>query len=293
MKCFVLHIFILMCCCCQAQTLDIEGHRGCRGIMPENTIEGFIKALDVGVTTLEMDVVITKDRKVVLSHEPFLNHEICTGPRGEIINTSNETSFNLYQMNYADVKLCDCGSKINPRFKDQYKLKTSKPILESVIDTVEKYITYKKLKPVNYNIEIKSTPQTDCIFHPKPAEYTDMVYLVIQQMHITAKVILQSFDVRVLQYIHLKKLPVKTALLVENTKSFSENIKVLGFNPFIYSPDMALVNEELLNACHKNNILLIPWTVNEIKDISRMLKLGVDGIISDYPDKIIEALKNK
>jgi len=261
--------------------------------MPENTIEAFIKAIDLGVTTLEMDVVVTKDHKITVSHEPFLNHEICTGPHGEVIDTTNETSFNLYAMNYEEIKLCDCGSKIYPRFKDQLKLKTNKPLLESVIDTVEKYIIYKKLKPVMYNIEIKSTPATDGIFHPAPAQYTDLVYGVIQQKHIAFKVILQSFDIRVLQYIHFKKMPVKTALLIENTKSFRQNIQMLGFNPSIYSPYMQLVNKELVKECHKEKVLLIPWTVNEPKDIERMLKLEVDGIISDYPGRVADILNKK
>ncbi len=249
MKFIVLHIILLLCCCSKAQNFDIEGHRGCRGLMPENTIEGFIKAIDLGVTTLEMDVVITKDNQVLVSHEPFLNHEICSGSKGQVIDTANETSFNLYHMNYDEIELCDCGSKIHTRFKDQLKLKTHKPLLAFVIDSVEKYIIYKNLKPVNYNIEIKSSIKTDTICHPNPQAYTDFVYKVIQQKRISAKVILQSFDIRVLQYIHLKKLPVKTALLIENTKSFSQNIKLLGFNPTIYSPDMQYVNETLVKEC--------------------------------------------
>ncbi len=274
--------------------LDIQGHRGCRGLMPENSIEAFIKAIDLGVTTLEMDVVITKDNKVVLSHEPFLNHEICFGPDGQILDTVNEKTFNIYQMEYKTLQRCDCGSKVHPRFKDQLKLKVYKPLLEAVIDTVEKYIASKKLKPVYYNIEVKSSKETDGIFHPIPSVYTDRVYDIITFKNISGRCILQSFDPRVLQYLRLKHYPVKTALLVENTDGFNSNIQQLGFMPDIYSPYMELVNEDLVSICHKNNVLLIPWTVNTKEDIQRLLKWKVDGIISDYPDRVVEIVrKNK
>jgi len=272
---------------------DIQGHRGCRGLLPENTIPAFIKAIDIGVTTLEMDVVITKDKKVVVSHEAFLNHEICKNAKGDEIKEPEEKSYNIYKMDYAEVKQCDCGTKIHSRFKEQQKLKAYKPLLEEVIDTVEKYITAKKLKPVKYNIEIKSEVETDNEFHPIPAAYTDMVYQLLKGKQILDKVILQSFDVRVLQYIHQQNYPVKTAFLVENLKGFDKNMNLLGFVPDIYSPYYKLVSDSLVTTCHQKNIQLIPWTVNDKADIERMLKLKTDGMISDYPDKVIAIINAK
>jgi glycerophosphoryl diester phosphodiesterase len=291
MKALMLLLLFLLSFCSMAQQIDIQGHRGCRGLMPENTIAAFFKAIDLGVTTLEMDVVISKDHQVVLSHEPFLNHEICSGPKGETLDTLNEQSFNLYHMNYEEICLCDCGSKTHPRFPEQKKLKAFKPLLESVIDTVERYIAYKKLKPVHYNIEIKSTPETDHLYHPEPSVYVDLVYDVIHQKKISSRVILQSFDPRVLNEIYSKQLPVRTAFLIENTDGFSKNMALLKFTPTIYSPDKALVNGQLLKECKKRHMLLIPWTVNEPKEIRTLLKLGVDGLISDYPDRVMEELK--
>jgi glycerophosphoryl diester phosphodiesterase len=291
MKALMLLLLFLSGFCSMAQQIDIQGHRGCRGLMPENTIAAFIKAIDLGVTTLEMDVVISKDHQVVLSHEPFLNHEICSGPKGETPDTLNERSFNLYHMNYEEIRLCDCGSKAHPRFPEQKKLKAIKPLLETVIDTVERYITYKKLKPVHYNIEIKSTPETDRLYHPEPSVYVDLVYAVINQKKMSSRVILQSFDPRVLNEIHLKQLPVRTAFLIENTDGFTKNMALLKFTPTIYSPDKTLVNRALLKACRKQHMQVIPWTVNEPKEIRAMLKLGVDGIISDYPDRVIKLLR--
>ena len=120
-----------------------------------------------------------------------------------------------------------------------------------------------------------------------------MVYNIITLKNISARCILQSFDARVLQYIHVKHYPVKTAFLIENTNSFKINIEQLGFMPDIYSPYMELVNEDLVSICHKNNVLVIPWTANKKEDIQRLLKLKVDGIISDYPDRVAEIVKRK
>lgn len=277
-----------------AQTqLDIQGHRGCRGLLPENTIPAFIKAIDLGVNTLEMDVVITKDKKVVVSHEAFLNHEICKNAKGKDIKESEEKSYNIYKMNYAELMQCDCGTKVHPRFKEQQKIKTYKPLLEEVIDTVEKYIALKKLKPVKYNIEIKSELETDNEFHPVPSVYTDMVYQLVKDKKNLDRVILQSFDIRVLQYIHKQNYPVKLAFLVENLKGFDKNMELLGFVPDIYSPYYKFVNDSLVNACHAKNMQLIPWTVNDKTDIEHMLKLKADGIISDYPDRAISIVHGK
>ncbi len=291
MKALTFFAVVLSGFCGMAQQIDIQGHRGCRGLMPENTISAFIKAIDLGVNTLEMDVVISKDQQVVVSHEAFLNHEICSGPRGEPVDTLNETSFNLYRMTYEEIRLCDCGSKVHKRFPEQLKLKAFKPLLEDVIDTVERYIAFKQLKPVHYNIEIKSSPEGDNLYHPVPAVYTDLVYEVVSRKHIQSKVILQSFDPRVMNDIHAKQLPVRTAFLVENGDGFDKNIALLEFTPTIYSPYKDLVNARLLKACRKYHLLLVPWTVNEPKEIRNLLKLGVDGIISDYPDRVMEVLR--
>jgi glycerophosphoryl diester phosphodiesterase len=274
-------------------TIDVQGHRGCRGIMPENTLAAFIKAVDLGVNTLEMDVVITKDNQVLVSHEAYLNHEICYGPHGEEITKKTEQSYNLYKMDYVEIKQCDCGSKPHPRYKEQQKLKAYKPLLEDVIDTIEKYTTSKKIPPVKYNIEIKSEPKTDNEFHPAIDKYTDMVYTLVKDKQVLDRVILQSFDIRVLQYIHKQNYPVKLSCLVENTQGLDANLDLLGFMPDIYSPYYKLLSENDINKCHQKNIQVMVWTVNRPADIEHMLKIHVDGIISDYPDKVIAIVNKK
>lgn len=266
---------------------DIQGHRGCRGLMPENTIPAMIKAIDLGVTTLEMDVVITKDNKVVLSHEPWMEKDITTKPDGSFISTTVESmQYNIYKMDYEEVKIYDVGMKPNPRFPRQQKMKAIKPLLSEMIDSVEDYLAKKNLPKVMYNIETKSLPAGDNKYHPLPAEFVELLMAVIREKKVEDRVIIQSFDLRSLQYLHEKFSTIKTSLLIEDSeeRDFEGQLKALGFIPTIYSPNQTMVDEEIVKGCHEKNMKIIPWTVNDSKQIKKLRKMGVDGIITDYPD---------
>jgi glycerophosphoryl diester phosphodiesterase len=266
---------------------DIQGHRGCRGLMPENTIPAMLKALDLGVTTLEMDVVITKDNKVVVSHEPWMEKEITTKPDGSFINTTVESmGYNIYKMDYAEVKTYDVGMKPHPRFPQQAKMKAIKPLLSDLIDSVEDYRSGKNLPEIKYNIETKSLPAGDNRFHPLPAEFVDLLMGVLKEKKMEDRVIIQSFDIRTLKYLHEKYPAIKTSLLIEDSeeKDFNGQLESLGFTPTMYSPNYTMVNEDLIKLCHEKGIKIIPWTVNDKKQMIKLKKIGVDGIITDYPD---------
>jgi glycerophosphoryl diester phosphodiesterase len=264
---------------------DVQGHRGARGLAPENTIPAFIVALDTGVTTIEMDVVITKDSLVVVSHEPWMSNEICLNPYGKPYTQKEEKKYNIYQMGYDAIKLFDCGSKENPKFPQQRKAAGPKPLLRDVIVAVEDHIKSFSRYEVDYNIEIKSTKETDNIMHPTPEVYSDLVYNVIDQYLPWDRIVIQSFDVRVLQYWHQKHPEVRLALLVDNKKTPYDNITALGFDPTIYSPDFNLLSRDKVIYLHKRKIRVIPWTVNEISDMLSLKGMGVDGFITDYPDR--------
>ena len=266
---------------------DLQGHRGCRGLMPENTIEAMLKAIDLGVNTLEMDVVITQDNGVILSHEPFFNHEISTKPNGQFVDSSEEKNLNLYKMSYATIKSYDVGLKAHPRFLQQYKIAAIKPLLFEVIDAVDNHCKSKNI-PNNfkYNIEIKSTPQTDRLYHPLVAEYCERVMTVLKNKNLLSKTTIQSFDTRVLKYIHQKYPTQGIAYLYEDDKNISltSRLTSLGFTPNIYSPHFSHVNASLIQYCHSNNMKVIPWTVNDLQTMQTLKNLGVDGLISDYPN---------
>jgi glycerophosphoryl diester phosphodiesterase len=269
------------------KTLDIEGHRGCRGIFPENSVEGFMQALSIGVNTLEMDVVITADSQVIVSHEPWMSWEIATGPDGKSPDSTNEKAFNIFKMRYDEVKQWDCGSKIHPRFPIQQKMKTYKPLLSEVFEQVEKYIAEKKIPPVQYNIEIKSTPQEDNIFHPSPTVFCQLVTQVIEKYALEKRVIIQSFDVRSLQVMHANHPKYRLSLLVDDLENPKAKLTQCGFKIEVLSPNYKMVDAELVDYCRSKKMQLIPWTVNDEEDMKRMIALGVDGFISDFPDLAI------
>ncbi len=267
-------------------SFDKQGHRGCRGLMPENTWPAMKTALDLGVTTLEMDVVITEDKKVVLSHEAFFNHEITTKPDGSHVTQAEEKTLKIYHMPYSQVKTYDVGMKPHPRFPQQQKIKVYKPLLSAVLDSVKEYMKTSRRPFPFFNIETKTSPSGDLLFHPKPEEFVDLLMQVIKEKGIEEQVVIQSFDARTLKYIKQKYPTIKTAMLQEE---FSITLKVdfikqLGFTPDIYSPDYKAVNDSMVKACHRQNMKIIPWTVNDKATIEKLKTLGVDGIITDYPN---------
>lgn len=274
-----------------AQQIDIQGHRGARGMKPENTIPAFIYALDQGVTTLELDVVITKDGQVVVSHEPWMSHEICLAPDSTQFSKSKEKDYNIYKMTYDEVKQFDCGSLGNKRFEEQENMAVHKPLLSDVIKAVEWHIKSYTQYEVDYNIEIKSSPKGDNKYHPAPKEFSQIVYNLIDQYLPWDRVIIQSFDFRVLRYWHENYPEVRLAALIENMRSVESNLETLGFDPAIYSPYYKLLSKDKIEALHQRNIKVVPWTVNNPMEMQQLIDWNVDGIITDYPNRAVALLK--
>jgi glycerophosphoryl diester phosphodiesterase len=264
---------------------DLQGHRGARGLRPENTIPSFIEALNQGVTTLEMDVVISADKQVVVSHEPWMSSQICLRPDGSKITPQEEQQLNIYRMTYAEIKQYDCGSAGHPQFPEQQPVPVCKPLLSQVIAAVEDHIKSYTRYEVDYNIELKSHPKGDGLFHPAPDEFSNLVYQVISQYLPLERVVIQSFDLRVLQYWKKHFPQVRLALLVENRKSIEQNLKELGFTPAVYSPYYKLLSPDIVQQLKSAGMRVIPWTVNEVADMKQLRSWGVHGIITDYPDR--------
>lgn len=269
------------------QYVEIQGHRGDRGNFPENTIPAFLSAINKGVDVIEMDVVISKDKKVLVSHEAFMSSLYMQTPDGDAIVKEKEKSYSLYTMNYDSIRKFDSGSKGNAFFPQQKKLKTYKPLLAEVIDSVEKRIAKNKPKRVTYNIEIKSEKKEYGIGQPQPEEFVDLVMKVIHEKQIESLMNIQSFDPHILNVLHKKYPKVKVALLTARA-GINRNLRELTFIPQIYSPNYQLVNADFLDSLRAKQIKVIPWTVNEKEDIRKMVDLKVDGIITDYPERILK-----
>lgn len=278
----------------QAQfKIDVQGHRGARGLYPENTIPAMLAALNLGVNTLELDVVISKDQLVVVSHEPWINSEICLDANGRELSSSKGKQLNLYELNYNEIANYDCGSKGNSRFPQQQKMPVPKPLLSELLAAVERHCREYKLPATQYNIEIKSQIATDGKFHPAVDSFAELVIEVLAKANVLNRTTIQSFDVRPLQYINGKDYPVKIALLTELPLQPEKAIQELGFIPTIYSPYFKFVNPKLLEYARLVGMQVIPWTVNASEDMQSMLDFGVDGIITDYPDVLLELLKSR
>jgi glycerophosphoryl diester phosphodiesterase len=282
-------VFVTICGELFAQSyipkFDIQGHRGARGLRPENTIPAFLLGLDSGVTTVELDLAVTKDGQLVVSHEPWMSASICTDPSGKPTDENTERKNSIYQMTYEQVKQWDCGSKGNVNFPQQVKMPVNKPLLSDVIIAVENHIRSYTRYEVDYSIEIKSMPEGDDKYHPKPEVFSDMVFDLVDQYLPLDRVVIQSFDFRVLKYWHEKHPEVRLAALVENKESIDENLNNLGFIPAIYSPYFKLINREDVKNLHNKKVRVIPWTVNEPGDMLSLKGMDVDGFITDYPDR--------
>lgn len=263
-----------------------EGHRGARGLYPENSIGAMKVAIDLPkVTTLEMDCHITKDKKVIVYHDDFLNPKFVTYKSGKQLAGKDNKAL-IYKYSLKELAQFDIGQKGNVDFPNQKKVATSISLLSDLIDQAEAYAKQKRTTPMYYNIETKSKDGNDHKAHPAPQEFSDLVLEVVIEKNIAPRTVIQSFDKRTIQYINKAYPQIKTSYLIEakNKKTIQELVNELGFTPFIISPNYKLVTEKYVKDAHALGIKIIPWTVNTKEDIQALEKLQVDGIISDYPN---------
>jgi glycerophosphoryl diester phosphodiesterase len=265
---------------------DLQAHRGGRGLMPENTIPAMRRALALGVTTLEMDIAISQDKQVLLSHDPYLNADFVYRPDGQSLTKEEGQALKIYSLPYAEIRRYDVGGHGNPKFPLQQKLPTYKPLLAEVIDSAEAYARRTHRPAPHYNIETKTTPAGDGVNHPAPEEFVRLLLAVINAKGVQNRVIIQSFDPRTLNVVHRTHRRLRTALLVDNQDGFAKNLLRLSFRPSIYSPHYKLVTSELVQACHRQRMQVIPWTVNTPAEATQLRAAGVDGLITDYPDVV-------
>ena len=267
---------------------DLQGHRGARGLLPENTIPAFLRALDLGVETLELDVVVSADGIVVVSHEPWMNAEICAHPDGRPVAPAEAEALNLYRMPYAEIARYDCGRRRHPRFPEQAPTPAVKPRLADVIAAADAHARAAGRPLPRYNVETKARPAWDGIYTPDPDAFAAAVVDVIWTAGAFERASIQSFDARTLRATYRIARAMPLVLLVEAgapEATFAENLAGLGVKPHTYSPAFALVTPALVAEAHAAGVRIVPWTVNERADMQRLVAMGVDGLITDYPDR--------
>lgn len=272
---------------------QVHGHRGCRGLLPENTLPAFLHALALGVDVLEMDVVISADQQVVVSHEPWIAAHLGRGPSGELIRPEQERAYNLYQLPYATIRRCVVGEWPSPNFPDQHPSPTYRPLLREVVHACEAACHRLNRPPVNYSIEIKSEPSGDGIFHPAPARFSELVLAEIQATGIASRTTVLSFDARILRAVRQQAPAQALCLLSEVPFNVASLFAGLGFEPEVFGPDFQLLSGGVVDAIANTypKLDLVPWTVNELPNLKQALAWGVSGITTDFPDRLLGLLQ--
>lgn len=275
-----------------SQKIDIQAHRGGMALYPENTIVAMLNAMDWGVHTLEMDLSISKDKQVVVSHEQVMDHRYVTTPEGKYFNKADEKKYKLYEMPYDSIIKYDTGLKGDARFPQRKKIAAHKPLLSDLVDEAEAYAKLNNMPLPYYNIEIKSSEKNDQVYAPEYKEFTELALGVLLKKNITDRLIIQCFDTRVLNYIREKYPQIQLAYLVgKQMVSLEDAMSKLNFTPEIFSPDYIIVDKKLVKAVHKKGMKILPWTVDKYEDIQFMIDLKVDGLITNYPDRAVKLVR--
>ena len=261
----------------QAQTdsLKIFGHRGCRGYFPENSIIGFQHAVSLGIEGIEWDVVVNKDKQLVLSHEPYFKKEICIQSDGSKID--DENVHNIYTMSQTEIEAFDCGLIGHSKFPEQQKIASTKPLLQTVLSSVD-------LSSVTVLFEIKSNPKEYGISQPYADEFAKIILAELDSFQLKSNIVLMSFDRQVLEALHrIAPEYRKVYLTYLPLRSARKFLQEITFTPYALSMFYPTIRRKKANYLHKKGIQLFAWNVNGEKLIHKLARKGVDGVITDYP----------
>ncbi len=263
--------------------VHFQGHRGARGLMPENTIESCIRAIECGVDGLEIDIVVSEDKQIVVSHEPWMT-DLCNFPDGKPVNGPFTEGVRLLKMPYQAIREFDCGSRGNARFPTQMPMKTYKPTLSELVEKVLGYCLEKNIKPPFFNIEIKSQPSWDDIFVPLPAAFVALLKENLGTFPDAFEFYVSSFDPRILREVKRQMPNVLVAFLTEKPWGLKWHVRKLGFKPDIFSPYFKFVFNRTVRLANSQGIKIVTWTVNDETACTRLIRKGVSGIITDFPN---------
>jgi len=269
-----------------AMAIVVQGHRGARGHLPENTLAGFKLALEMGVDTLEMDCGVTKDGVAVVHHDRRLNPDVARGADGKWVSapapTIHELSFE--QLQRYDVGRLRPGSEYAKRFPHQ------KPVDGTRIPRLADVLSMAKPAKVRFNIETKlqATNPDETV---APEAFARAVIAEVKKAGLERRVTIQSFDFRTLKIVEREAPEIATVYLTEVTTSDLAQLHAAGAK--IWSPDFRAINPYVMGEARRLGLRVVVWTPNEPAEIAQMIQAGVDGIISDYPDRVLDALRRK
>lgn len=298
----------------RSHAFDLQGHRGARGLAPENTLGAFARALEIGVTTLETDLAVTKDGVPVLSHDPWLNPDITRGPDGAWLAAHGPAinTLTLEELGRYDVGRIKPGSRYAQQFAAQKAIDGERiPTLAQLFELVK-----KSGKTVRFNIETKLTPDRPGDT-PDPETFARLVVAAVRSAGLQARVTIQSFDWRTLLAVKKLTPEIATACLTHepNLRDRGEGAArqpspwLAGLDPArfggsvpklvkaagcsAWSPRFPEIDAGVVAEAQGLGLKVLPWTVNAKEDMARIIDMKVDGLITDYPDRAREVMKSK
>lgn len=293
-----------------APAFDAQGHRGARGLAPENTLPAFERALDIGVTTLELDVGVTADGVVVVAHDPYLNPAITRNAAGQWLPPGKGPT--LKSLTLAQLQAYDVG-RINPDTPYSKTFSTQAPRDGTRVPTLASLFALVKDRGINdirFNIETKINPtQPDETVNPE--QMARALLNVIREAGMQKRVTIQSFDWRTLQIVQGFEPAIPTVYLsiqTANTDNIRDGVWTAGFKiaehgsvpkmvkaagGAVWSPNGGAVTEALVKEAQGLGLKIVPWTINNPADMDRLIGWGVDGIITDYPDRLREVMQKR
>lgn len=260
-----------------AAQIEVHGHRGARARRPENTLPAFQYAIERGADVLEMDMAVTKDNVIVISHDPVLRRPVCTGP---------SESAAIRTLTLAQVREWDCGKERNPAFAAQ------EPVPGTPVPTLDEVFELATRGKFGYNIETKSFPDHP-EYTPPPEEFARMVLEKIRQYKLEARVIVQSFDFRTLVAMRKLAPEIRLSALTSTDSREFRAITADAAHAEILSPEFHLITPAKVEAAHQAGLKVVPWTVNQEADWERMAAAKVDAIITDDPASLIAWMEQK
>jgi glycerophosphoryl diester phosphodiesterase len=266
----------------QAFALDVQGHRGARGHLPENTLPGFQRALELGATTLELDVGVTRDGVVVVHHDRALNPDVARGPGGEWIGAPGPL---IKDLTFEELQRYDVG-RLRPGSQYARRFPHQQPLDGVRIPRLAEVLALR----AHFNIETKVSPEAPHeTLAPEP--FALALIAEVRKAGATTRTTIQSFDWRTLKVVEREAPEIATVYLTGSRNADPLAVHAAGGR--IWSPEHATLTPHKAARARQLGLKLVPWTVNEPADIARMLELKVDGIISDYPDRVLVAIPRR